>query len=137
MASQREFLTNLFMRAVFNGGFPAADDSDDRRFARRFNLQAGALSAGAPGVHIKAFWFVRRTGWSSACRLFRAANMLRHELQRFMFATERTRPHICGNYRLHFASAVIEDPSRCVSGEGSSGLALQRFNCLTSLCHSI
>jgi len=30
------------MRAVFNGGFPAADDSDDRRFARRFNLQAGA-----------------------------------------------------------------------------------------------
>src|SRR5438046_7673779 len=42
-----------------------------------------------------------------------------------------------GNYRLHFASTVIEDPSRWVSGEGSNGLALQRFNCLTSLCHSI
>ncbi|PYL00442.1 MAG: hypothetical protein DME19_05000 [Verrucomicrobia bacterium] len=45
----------------------------------------------------KVFWFVRRTRWSSAFKLLRAANMLKHELQRFTF-TKKTlraeRPHL-------------------------------------------
>src|SRR2546422_334528 len=40
----------------------------------------------APGV----FWSVRPTCWSSAFRLFRAANMLKHELQQFTVAKEKT-----------------------------------------------
>src|SRR2546428_11614397 len=39
----------------------------------------------------QGLWFVRRACWSSAFRLFRAANMLKHELQRFTFAKEKTR----------------------------------------------
>ena len=39
---------------------------------------------------VRVLRFVRRTCWSSALRLFRAANMLKHELQRFTFEKERT-----------------------------------------------
>src|SRR3989442_14205213 len=38
----------------------------------------------------QGLWFVRRACWSSAFRLFQAANMLKHELQRFTFAKEKT-----------------------------------------------
>src|SRR5947207_8998818 len=38
----------------------------------------------------QGLWFVRRACWSSAFRLFQAANMLKHELQRFTLAKEMT-----------------------------------------------
>src|SRR6266545_3929601 len=40
----------------------------------------------------RVFWFDAPIGWSSAFRLFRAADMLKHELQRLAFAKEKTLP---------------------------------------------
>src|SRR5205823_13854029 len=62
-----------------------------------FRAPNRATVSGAQG-----FLVCPATCWSSAFRLFRAANMLKHELQRFTFAKEKTlersggRVEVCG-----------------------------------------
>ena len=52
------------------------------------NPGKGKLPSG--GTSSRVFWFRGQTRWSSAFRLLRAENMLKHELQQFAFAEEKT-----------------------------------------------
>ena len=69
------------------------------------------------GHAARVFCFVRQTCWSSAFRLFRAANMLKHELQQLTFVKQKTRvtPRITRGLKsraVWFSLTPLEAPTR-------------------------
>ena len=84
---------------------------------------------GVVGGGNRVFWFVGRTGWSSAFRLFPFANLLKHELQPFTSAKEKTLAAATSRCHLEPTLAGVGGTAndRRLGEESPSGLFVSDF----------